>query len=578
MQINTDLDLEDEATKLGSRALSRGRSSSEPQPVPPTRPTTSTGIETAQLFAPAADTSAAATPGAATSESAQSPRQGKDDGKKTNELASFAHLDVDPRSGLQPDQERAVKSFVTMVENALQSWREQRATADLSFKRHSDVAAAFQIFRKATAADRYHGLIWREAARRLQAGTNKSTVREIRMFNPTMLGDLKKMLKVEDPEPSHQYEIQPQWGVSGGPSQGIGVKGGLVTKRVKIRYTNLAIKGMTWTQEVSLSGVQLGFGISTDTKGGMSGSISGPGSWDLARHQPQSQYLEPKFFSGAQFTSPGASASANLGPATAKKSLGSALLINKGQHKLLWEKPANWSVIDDVEAGVSKDNLTEAPKAGAGVEVTNEFGTTETQGEVDFTAGEWGELEGTDPRKSEAWVPLHYAKLFFATGSAALGDEDLKTLDQLLAIIQKWDKKEGYRGSIFKVEISGSHSSKWERYDDELKRLDEKREKKGKLSQKELQREGDLKAAKTIENYELALSRADITHHVFTTKLGWMKDRMVYGVLAKSKVEEPTTHEPIRENPYSNVDEDRSVTIVVSYQIFNPQGQVNWNQ
>ncbi|AFY83187.1 eCIS core domain-containing protein [Oscillatoria acuminata] len=510
-----------------------------------------------------------------------------------NEFASFLDVNVDPRIGLQPHQQQQLNDFVAQVEDALKSWELQRGKSEnLRFQRYKDINWAFKTFRKATAADPYHALIWREAARRLELGKNKAYIQEIRMFNPTMLGDLKRMLNIEDVEASHTYEIQPQWGTGGGWG-GFGVKVGAIAKRVKIRYTNSLIPGLTWTQQVSLAGFQLGFGVSLGgMKGSTGASISGPGDWAPASHQPQQQYLEPNFFNDAEFTSPGASASISLGPATGKKNIGNALLLRKGMYSILWESPADWSVINDVEASIPEygDDIHEGPKLNGGIEAVNEFGKTETIGDTEFEAGEWKDLENIPKKDSDVWVPLHYARIFFQTGSAALkpgrdfsfesfdSKGNFATIDRVINAIYKWDKKEGYRGSIFKVEISGTHSQKWGQFDDKLKELEEKRQQNGELTTKEMQLEGDIKAKKEMENYNLALDRAKNVHEVFSIKLGELKNRMVYGVMAQSSVSEPTTHESAMENPYSNFTEDRSVTILVSYQIFNSNGQVNWNQ
>ncbi|MCT7986339.1 DUF4157 domain-containing protein [Laspinema sp. A4] len=516
-----------------------------------------------------------------------------------NEFASFLDLNIDPRNGLQPHQQEHLDNFVAQVEDALQSWELQRGkTENLRFQRYPDIALAFTMFRVATAADPYHALIWREAARRLESGKNKAYIQEIRMFNPTMLGDLKRMLNIEDVEASHTYEIQPLWGAAPGWS-GFGVKVGAIAKRVNIRYTNSLIPGLSWTQQVSLNGFQLGFGLSfgdmkgpNPLKGSTQASISGPGDWEPAEKQPQQQYLEPNFFNEAEFTAPQVSASISLGPATGKKNFGNALLLSKGMHSILWESPAEWSVIDEVEASIPEygEEVHEGPELNGGIEAVNEFGTTETIGETKFEAGEWKDLENIPKKDSDVWVPLHYARIFFQTGSAALkpgrdfsfesfdSDRNFATIDRIINAIYKWDKKEGYRGSIFKVEISGSHSQKWEQFDDQLKAIEEKRQKNSELTKKEIELEGDIKAKKEMENYNLALNRAKNVHEIFSIKLGEINNRMVYGVMAQSSVSDPTTHEPVMENPYSNFNEDRSVTILVSYQIFNSNSQVNWNQ
>lgn len=531
---------------------------------------------------------------------------------KNNEFESVVDRNVDPRTGLQPHHNKQLNNFVAQVEDALKSWELQRGKSEnLRFQREPDIKRAFQMFRKETSADPYKGLIFQEAALRLEFGKNKAYIREIRMFNPTMLWDLKRMLNIEDvidevEEDIHIYEMQPQWGESGG--WGLVAKGGLVSKRIKVRYTNSVIPGLTWTQDVNLYGVQLGLGLSTDDiikikgpkppKGTTGATASGPGGWVKAIAITNQKYLEPNFFNNADFVVDDVSASISLGPATAKKDIGNVLRLEKGGDWILWDSQSgsenqNWSVIDGVEASIPEygDDVHEGPKLNAGVGGTHEFGKTETIGETEFEAGEWKDLEHIPKKDSDVWVPLHYARIFFETGSAALkpgrdfsfesfdSEGNYATIDRVINAIYKWDKKEGYRGSIFKVEISGSHSQKWEQFDSKIKEIEEKREKNGELTQQEIKLEGNIKAKKERENYDLALNRAKNVHEVFSIKLGELKNRMVYGVMAQSSdLPAPTTHEPVMENPYSNFNEDRSVTILVSYQIFNSKGQVNWNQ
>ncbi len=509
-----------------------------------------------------------------------------------NEFASFLdpqYQGLDPRSGLLPHQQAAVEELARQVGSALVTWEKQRGTPELEFKRGTDVAIALHEFNRKLISDPHHALVRREAQRRLRSGFNEAWVREIRMFNPGELAGLRRLLEVEDVEASHSYEFRPIWGTAGGWS-GRGVKVGAVAKRIEVRYTNSQIPGLSWTQSVSLTGLQLGFGVTVDAfkkarKGEKpemerGGSISGPGKWELAVGQPRERYLPPSFFEGASFTSPSASASANLGPATAKKSFGSALLIDNGD-RLLWDMPAEATVIDEAELGLEKGSLDEMSKEGikadAGIEATNEFGQTALVGELEFDAGQWPELENKKVEPSDVWVPLHYARIFFERGSAELEPgRDVATLQKIVKAILAWDDKPGYRGSFFKIEVSGCHSQVWDEVDDELRKLDQRRDENGELHGKDLRREGDLKAQKEIENYQLAMSRAENTQAQLLAQLGVLerKDRLVNGVKAGSQVADPTTHEPLSDNPYSDYRAERSATILVSYQIFNPRGAV----
>lgn len=513
--------------------------------------------------------------------------------KKENEFASFADqrttggVELDPRTGLQPQQERVLEKFAMMINAALATWEQQRGTPDLIFKQTQMVAIAFDQFRASTATmQRHHDLLWREAARRLSVGTNKATVKEIRMFNPAMLGDLKRMLGVEDVPPSHNFEFKPVWKpFTGAGYSGNGVKAGFVSKRITVRYTNTVIEGLSWTQEVNLEGVQLGIGFSTGgTDGKVGGSAGAPGGDWTGLAAPRRQYLPPSFFDGADFTSPSAAVSANLGPAAIKKSLGSALLIRKGSNELLWDMPGNTNLLDfDVEASMEvgaggSNPISEIHEKGlvpgGGAEAVNEFGETSLEGEATFTKGKWGELEREDD-SSETWVPLHFARIFFDTGSALLLENDIATIDKVVQAILAWDKKPKYRGSIFKVDISGCHSDQWSEHDGALQEFDEKAL-AGKTTKTDLEREERIEREKREKNQALAQDRAKWVHQFFNMKLGFKKNSLIYGVMGKSKVEEPTTHEPLG-NPYTDLDTDRSVTIMVSYKIFSKNGQVNLN-
>jgi hypothetical protein len=517
--------------------------------------------------------------------------------RTTNEFASFADTDLDPRSGLQPGQEEKVQAFVISVEDAIGSWSGQRGTEDLVFHRSGEVDGAFRQFAKATAADPYHDLVWREAARRLKHGMTRAYLKEIAMFNSTQLGDLRDMLGIADPAPAHKYSLQPLWGVEG--EGGIyGAKAGFVAKRVLITYENTAIKGFGWSQEVRLTGLAFGLGLKTGAgKLSTEATLTGPAGAEPANDpkQPQAEYLPPAFFGGAKFTSPSAEANANLGPASVKKDLGSALRFSNGRNALVWSPDVKITLFDEVEVTIpghgGGEEFFENPLApGAGVEVSNEFGSTQLIGDAEaHGAQHWDELEGDAPMGNEDWVPLHYARIFFETGSAALEpgrDFAVKlpdgpptaTIDRVVDAIYRWDKRHGYRGSRFKVEVSGCHSASWGAYDDELAALEAKREALGELPPSDLRREGDLLARKEMENIALAQRRARNVHEVVALKLDALRNRMTHGVMEGSTLEDPTTHEPRGENPYRNLDSDRSVTILVSYQIFNPLSQVNWNQ
>lgn len=515
--------------------------------------------------------------------------------EKQNEFATYNAYDKDPATGLEPHHERAIDNLVTSVYTAVATWEQQRGTPDLIFKGTNDVKYAFKAFRDFYKHDDPHTLDGQggndnnydlhlyEAGRRMQGSKIPALAREIRIFNVTALIELKDLLGLEDEEPSHTYEFMPIWGVDAGVS-GWGVKAGALTKTIKVRYTNSAIPDLSWSQHVKLRGYQLGFAVGGKLKPEVSGSA--PGDWETATDCPRRKYLPPSFFQGADFTSPSMSGSVSIGPASLKKGFGEALLVEKGGERLLWDMPMGAGILDDIEAeaGVDGEMLAEAaenngmdltPEAGA--EAVNEFGSTELDGDLEFTAGEWDEIKNPEKQDNETWVPLHYARVFFETGEAAMYDNDLATVKKVVDAIKQWDKRPGYEGSIFKVDISGCHSQKFEKYDDQLRALDERRDADGELHGADEDKEVVLLAKKGIENYELALERARRTHTVFTTYLGQAEHQLIYGVVGKSEVAEPTTHDPIGANPYGDVDEDRSATILVSYKIFSKNRSVNWN-
>lgn len=498
---------------------------------------------------------------------------------KKNDFASMNDVKMDARTHLLPHQISAVDRFVGAVEPVLASWEKQRGTANLVFARAGEAAEAFRVFRKGLAADPAYPFALGEAKMRLSFGKNKALIREIRIFNPTALSDFKKLLGIKDAEASHNYELQPVLGGSVGGA-GYGVKIGAVAKSVRIRYTNSEIKGLSWTQSVTMKGIQLGFGIGTSgAKPGASAGVSGPGKFEMATNQPQNRYLAPDFFAGAKFVNPQASAGVGAGPVTAKKNLGSALLLTKGRDQLKWESNGKWNPLSDVEVGGEADLNPDGGDMGAsaGVEAVNEFGETSLGDEFEFEAGDWEELKEVADGNSDVWVPLHYARLYYETGSAEIDANDIKTIDKVVGAILVRDKMKGYEGSIFKVEVMGCHSAKYEQFDEKLRAFDEKA-REGKTTKKDLDREEKVRIKKEAENLVLAQERANVAHELLLNKLAAKRHKLIHGVEARSSIEAPTTHEGIGDDPYGNLDEDRSVTILISYRIFDPQGQVNDNQ
>ncbi len=480
---------------------------------------------------------------------------------------------IDPKTGLEEAKAELVDKFVQRVQGAVGTWASQRATADLIFHGEGEVDAAFDWFNEKTLGDPDHDRMQRAAAQALQLGKTVAYAQEIRLFNVTMLIKLKSLLGLADVADSHQYQYRPLWGI-GGTIGKHGVKVGAIAKDIEIKYTCTAIPGLEWTQVVTLKGWVFGAGFSVGdladlkkkkkTKG--EGAGSGPGKWSEKKDQaPRRRYLPPAFFDGAGFSSPSGSASVNLGPAVAKKDLGSALLIYKGADQLLWEESMDASLISSAELNMDPAELDEF-ELDAGAEVSQESGVTSLSGGTTFKSGEWAEVED---KKDDAkqWMPLHGARIFFDTGDSVLRPEDWDTLQKLCALIKQWDDKPKHHGSAFLVTISGCHSQRWKDYDETLRGLDEHRDDDGQLTKRDALREADVLGKKGAENYELALMRAEHTHMVFSMLLGRTAKQLSLNVQANSGFAPPTTHMPHDENRFSNAETDRSVTIGVWYQI-----------
>lgn len=223
-------------------------------------------------------------------------------------------------------------------------------------------------------------------------------------------------------------------------------------------------------------------------------------------------------------------------------------------------------------------DLQENPVApGAGAEVVNEVGKASLEGQASFSAGEWGELEDVE-YSSQQWVPLHWARIFFDTGSADVLPNDSDTINRVINAIIKWDKKPGYEGSFFKVDIEGCHSPAWAGDDTKLEKIEEKA-RKGTITKKDLELEEQLLAEKNEKNRALALERAQNVRQLFARRLSMSHSRLRYGVLNGSDVAPATIGEPLDDNPYGDMEIDRSVTITVSYKIFSKNAQAaNWNR
>jgi hypothetical protein len=513
----------------------------------------------------------------AAANAAEARKEMRDD----NELGSANYSPRDPRTGLLPSQEKAVAAFVDDAERYLAGWRAQRGTADLRFVDGEQMDNLYREFARMVKTDPTFPLAWLEASKRLRRGANAQFVREIRMFAPDMLSEYGKLLNVEDEEACHQYEVRAEWN-RGEAITFWGAKIGASTRHVRIRYTNTKMPGLSWEQEVELTGMLMAINISEALLEGAkpknaddkvrpkaSGSTDAPGGWRMAANAPRAKYLGPDFFEGADYVRPTATATGKLGLGRAGAGA-SQLLLTKGIDKLRWDMPASvrigagMSVTPDGKGGAST-SLTDSMKPGAELEAGVEVGTSATVGAVDFKAGEWDEEEDLEPVVDETWYPLHYAKLYFPTGEAELDAKDLATLEQLVTEIEKRDKKPGFSGQRFNIRVSGSHSRKWDEYDDELRALqaipaDERTTRQqSELEMYEILKEG--------ENEALALDRATNTTDALWVKLGALRGKLAITTLAKSTMSEPTTHEPLSGDPYGNKRSERSVIVTVNYQL-----------
>lgn len=472
----------------------------------------------------------------------------------------------DARTGLLPFEEDAVHAMVVEAERYLAGWADQRQTADLRFAHGDAMAGSFATLRRTLAAGGDLEAAKAEISRRLSAGANKQYVREIRIFAPDMLGDYARLLGLDDPAPSHSYEFMPVFSAGGARSL-YGVKIGAQARRIRIRYTNSAIAGLTWEQEVSLGGFVLGFSVSPGlAKAGAEVSGEPPGDWTTAANQPCRKYLAPAFFDGADYTRPSAGAAGKLGGGQAGPGA-SQLLISRAGDKLRWDMPLGV----EVEGGFGDSTLENPVEQDVEAEALIESGTTSTVGELALQPGKWPEVVYHQPAESERWIPLHVARLYYKAGSADLDSQDLATMAKLVDAIHARDKMAGYRGQIFKIEVCGSHSQEWQWYDVALRALDAIPA--ASLTEKQRKRREELEVLKTASNEALAYDRASTASDALKVLLGNLEGRMYLGLKLGESIDDPTTHSPIGD-PYSDDYRDRTVLITVSYKLFSPTGQV----
>lgn len=566
--VNSDGGLESDADQIAARAL-RGEqvrtSSPAPRPAEASAPIQGFfeggAAKIANFFTPAPTNDADAHAQAARKEMAGD-----------NQLITANDSARDARTGLLPDQEKVVHDFVVAAEKYLAAWKDQRGTANLRFAHGEAMDGLYAEFRNQLAADPSFALAWLAAQKRLSRAPNRQFVREIRMFAPDVLGDYRRMLEIEDAAESHHYELKADFAAGHSISME-GGKIGRVTRRMKVRYKNDFIDGLSWEQAIELSGfvlgISLGVGMGKSHGKGAKHGVSGEaaGDYEEAEHQPIAKYLAPDFFAGAKYTRPTGGVTGKLGPAAGGVSTGQ-LLITKGADKLRWDSPPAIEMSASFDESVAEEPLD--PDAEA--EMSVESGTSSLVGDVELHKGRWPSIVYGAELHDEEWTPLHMARIYFPTGSAALDTKDLATLEDLADEIAKRDKLPDYKGSIFKIQVSGCHSQKWDEYDDELRAYDAKP--LDELTAKQRKHKEELEVMKLAENQALAYDRAANAREALVVKLGGIEARMCIGVMAAMELDDATTHEPIGDDPYTNKYEERSVLITVSYKLNSPTGRV----
>jgi hypothetical protein len=559
-EVNADGGLEKEADELGARAP-RG------EPVRTAGPALRApggpiqgwfGEKIANIFEPA--------PHSAGDALAQAARKA---GKNLFESANDTERDA--RTGLLPGEEEVVDDLVTRAEKCIRSWETQRGakgTPDLRFKRAGELGEIYQDLPRKFPGPSFVDA-YREMARRLQLGPNKQYVREIRMFAPDLIKDWADMLGVRDEdiaEPGHHYEFMPVFAIGGSRGLG-GPKAGITTRTIKVRYTCDAIPGLKWEQKVQLTGFVFGFGGGTGgAASGNSLSVDFPGGWKEADKAPR-RYLAPDFFEGAAYTRPSAGASGSIGPAKVGGAGIGHLLISNGADKLDWNLDQGLEI--EAGAGISKDSIENPTQPSAELEAVVEGGTAKLVGDATYHPGKWDKVHYETEPVNEEWTVLHAARVHFATGKSELGREDLATLKQVVDAIRDRDKMKGYEGQIFRIEVVGCHSRKWDSLDDELRAFDGRE-----LTPDEREKRDELQLIKDAENESLAYMRAFNTTDELRPRVADLENRLHLGVLDKSRMDDPTIETPTDKDPYGNRWQERSATIMVSYQLHTPKGRV----
>ena len=522
--------------------------------------------------------------------------------EKTNAVTSIVELDINPVSGLTQSQHGSVETYVAEVTSALGSWEAQRGTADLEFKRAEAISLSTQRFEGRGKDDPDWAVVRKEAGRRLRIGRSAGYVQEIRIFNQGALGDLRSLIGVGDAEDSHVYAMRPIGGITIEANVGA-AKGGRVYKEIEIAYSNTLISGFGWKQRVFLKGWMIGAGLSVSALKGLAtdkgkGDVPDPSGLDKnlggsgsppdlesnpveATGTPLFHYLAPSFFQGAEFTSPSASAGGSFTVLDAKLNLGAALLIRKDAKDLLFEDNFDPNLTFSGEGSLDvqqlgdllfDDSLGGVGEWGvdAGLDGSVEFGKTERLGALELESGDWGEVEDAAPVARDVWIPLHRAVIYFDHGETELASaKDLATIERVAGLVYAFhDDVDRNPSKVFKVDVTGSHSQVFAQFDDEIRELEDKRERKGTLSAKDEARIQALQMMKERENKSAAMGRATSTSCALINSLHSKSGREEWqNTLAHSDFTPPALREPESRNPYSSSPGDRAASIVVSYQV-----------
>ncbi|MDQ4096869.1 MAG: hypothetical protein M3144_03230 [Actinomycetota bacterium] len=498
------------------------------------------------------------------------------DPHKASIAVSANEFDRDVRTGLLPHQTAAVKKFVDTVRPVILKWESRRGTEHLEFPEASDVATAYREFRRFLARDETFYLAYREAGRQLSETPGlKHYAEEIRMFNHTALYNIKDLLGLEEPQRVHTYEIKFVQQEKVERSRLPGTRIGLVARAAVIRYTNSAISDLSWTQTVSFEGFSIGLGVSAENvrtsrmgsapkDRGPIATFSGSGEYAMSKGAPQTRYLSPTFFAGADWVRPNAPFSPGRRPGRGAMMTTSSLrLIQPDGSALFFEFGFNLILVGTSARGVA----VPVEEAQGSIE----SGRTSLVGKAEWTKGKWP----TPPKEGDAdkrSYVLHFARIYFATGGHKLEISDVKALENVIEAIRVRDQMPGYEGSIFKMEIVGRYSNRWDKWDPEIHKLVGLK-KRTTAQEKRLNR---LLLEKDTDNDQLAYDRAVAVREYLRGNVPSKLAGRVHGsVVEVSELGAAEVQGPLGDDLFEDEQEHRAVDVTVSYRLFDPLNQAS---